>query len=32
METIIIDARFEWYEIFAGKNEAGEIMDRWRGS
>jgi hypothetical protein len=30
IETIIIDARFEWYEIFDGKYEAGEIMDRWR--
>ena len=30
IETIIIDARFEWYEIFSGKYEAGEIMDRWR--
>lgn len=30
METIIIDARFEWFEIFTGKFEASEIMDRWR--
>jgi hypothetical protein len=29
-ESIVIDARFEWYEIFDGQHEAGEIMDRWR--
>ena len=30
METIVIDARFDWYSIFTGKFEADEIMDRWR--
>ena len=30
IEAIIIDARFEWYEVFTGKYEAGDIMDRWR--
>jgi hypothetical protein len=30
METIIIDARFEWFSIFSGEHEASEIMARWR--
>jgi hypothetical protein len=30
IENIIIDARFEWYEIFDGKYPADEIMARWR--
>jgi hypothetical protein len=30
LETMLIDAQFEWYEIFAGKHQAGEIMERWR--
>ena len=30
METIIIDARFEWFSIFSGEHEASDIMARWR--
>ncbi len=30
METIIIDARVEWFAVFKGEYEAGEVMDRWR--
>jgi len=30
IENIIIEARFEWFEIFHGKYPADEIMDRWR--
>jgi hypothetical protein len=30
IENIIIDARFEWYEIFVGKCDPDDIMDRWR--
>ncbi len=30
MENIVIDARFEWYEVFNGKYDADEIMSRWR--
>jgi len=30
MEHIIIDARFEWYEVSNGKYDALEIMNRWR--
>ena len=27
-ESIVIDARFEWYEIFDGQHEAGETMQK----
>ena len=30
MESIIIDARFEWFSIYNGVHTAAEIMDRWR--
>lgn len=30
LESIIIDARFEWFEIAWGQYTADEIMDRWR--
>jgi hypothetical protein len=30
MDNIIIDARFEWFAVFNGEYEAGEIMTRWR--
>jgi len=30
VENMIIDARFEWYEISAGKYDANEIMTMWR--
>lgn len=30
IESVIIDARFEWFSIFAGEYQANEIMDRWR--
>lgn len=30
METLIIDARFEWYSVFSGQLSAPEIMTRWR--
>jgi hypothetical protein len=30
LENIIIDARFEWYEVFNGEYDAGAIMGRWR--
>jgi hypothetical protein len=30
IESVIIDARFEWFSIFNGQYQASEIMDRWR--
>jgi hypothetical protein len=30
MESLIIDARFEWFSVFNGDYTAAEIMDRWR--
>jgi hypothetical protein len=30
IETIMIDARFEWFEVFSGRYQAREIMERWR--
>jgi hypothetical protein len=30
IESVIIDARFEWFSIFTGEYQANEIMDRWR--
>ncbi|MDQ0392649.1 hypothetical protein [Labrys monachus] len=30
VEKILIDAEFEWYEIYAGKVPAPDIMERWR--
>lgn len=30
MESLIIDARFEWFSVFNGEFTAAEIMDRWR--
>jgi len=30
IDNMIIDARFEWFAIFNGDYEAGEIMNRWR--
>jgi hypothetical protein len=30
IESVIIDARFEWFSIFEGEYHASEIMDRWR--
>ncbi len=30
VDNLIIDARFEWFAIFSGDHEAGEIMNRWR--
>ncbi len=30
IESVIIDARFEWFSIFNGEYSSAEIMDRWR--
>ena len=30
LESILIDARYEWYEMFNGRYDADEIMARWR--
>jgi hypothetical protein len=30
LENVIIDARFEWHSIFAGRYAAEDIMERWR--
>lgn len=30
IETVIIDARFEWYSVFNGEISSPEIMTRWR--
>jgi hypothetical protein len=30
LDSLIIDARFEWFAISAGQYQAAEIMDRWR--
>ncbi len=29
MESLIIDARFEWYSVFNGEYTSAEIMERW---
>jgi hypothetical protein len=30
LESVIIDARFEWHSIFSGQYSARDIMERWR--
>jgi hypothetical protein len=30
LESVIIDARFEWHSIFSGQYPARDIMERWR--
>jgi hypothetical protein len=30
LESVIIDARFDWHSIFNGQCSAREIMERWR--
>ena len=31
LESVIIDARFEWHSVFEGKYTPDEIIERWRG-